>query len=52
MNAEEYEQAMDMQFQTAHIVWQTDLYDSVQDARSEERYEDDPRAEPGCTRGA
>ena len=45
-NVEEREHAMDAQFHHAHTIWKTDLYDSVQDARSEARYEDDPQAEP------
>ena len=45
-NVEAEEHAMDAQFHVAHTIWQTDLYDSVQDARSEARYTDDPQAEP------
>jgi hypothetical protein len=46
VNVEAYEHAMDAQFHEAHTIWQTDLYDSARDARSEALYEDDPRAEP------
>ena len=40
MNAEEYEQAMDAAGRVSETIWQTCLYDSVQDARSEARYEE------------
>ncbi len=40
MNAEEYEHGMDAEFRHAETIWRTDLYDSVQDARSEARYEE------------
>jgi hypothetical protein len=46
VNTEDQEHAMDAQFHIGHTIWQTDLYDSQRDARSEGRYEDDPRAEP------
>lgn len=46
MNAEAHEQRIDAEFRHAEIVWRTDLYDSVQDDRSEARYETDPQAEP------
>ena len=40
MNAEDYEHGMDAQWRQAEIGARTDLYDSVQDARSEARYEE------------
>ena len=40
MNAEAYEQAMDAAGRVSETIWQTCLYDSVQDARSEARYEE------------
>ena len=46
MNAEELEHAMDKQWAYADTLHKTCLYDAVQDARSEARYTDDPRAEP------
>ena len=42
---EDHEHATDLQWRHADIVHKTDLYDAVQDARSEARYEDDPTAE-------
>ena len=44
-NREAHEHAMDLQWRHADIVHRTDLYDSKQDARSDARYEHDPRAE-------
>jgi hypothetical protein len=39
VNVEEHEQAMDAQWSTASARHRGDLYDAVQDARSEARYE-------------
>lgn len=46
-NREAHEHAMDAQWRHGEIVHRTDLYDSVQDARSEARYDDGlPDIEP------
>jgi hypothetical protein len=52
MHAEDHEHAMDVQWRHADIIHKTDLYDSVQDDRSEARYADDPQAEPDTSRDA
>jgi hypothetical protein len=46
VNAEAHEARMDAFYAECERIRVTDLYDSARDARSEARYEDDPRAEP------
>lgn len=46
MNAEDEERAMDAAWRNGEIIHKTDLYDSPQDARSENRYESDRATEP------